>query len=118
MSLPVENTAPVQSQNHGFVRRLEVELEDSWRERRYAAFMRAWITSIALTAAVGFVVPLIMIGVYSFIAFVIIGSEGRGTPNIWSVCLWIGGLAGTTTLLFTIPIMAMRTLQPSPSHRN
>ena len=117
MSLPAGDPAPARSQN-GFVRRLDIELENSWRERRYAAFVRAWITSVALAAATGFVVPLVMIGVYTLIALLIIGSAGRGTPNILSVCMWIGGLAGMITLLFTIPIMALRSLQQNPSHMN
>lgn len=104
------------SEKPGPVRRLDLELEGAWRERRWGAFLRAWITSIALAAAVGFVVPLVMIGVYFLISMVLIRSDNRFAADIWSVCLWIASLAGTFTLMFTLPIMALKSSRGDPAH--
>jgi hypothetical protein len=77
--------------------------------------MRAWITSIVLAAAVGFVVPLIMIGAYILITMVFISSDNRFAADIWSVCGWIASLAGIFTLIFTVPIMAVKASQGEPA---
>ena len=92
---------------------LDAELENAWRERRWASFMRAWITSIALTAAAGFLFPLVMIGFYTLIAMIFV--RDNRSPDILSVCAWIAALAGGITLIFTLPVMALKSFQGSPT---
>ena len=92
---------------------LEAELENAWRQRRWGSFLRAWITSIALTAAAGFLFPLVMIGFYTLIAMIFVRGDNRA-PDILSVCASIAALAGGMTLIFTVPIMALKSLQGSP----
>ena len=101
----------------GLIRRLDLELESAWRERRWGAFMRAWITSIVLAAAAGFVIPLVMIGIYTLISIVLIRSDNRFVADIWGVFLWISGLAGFFTLIFTVPIMALKSSQGGPARQ-
>jgi hypothetical protein len=101
----------------GPVRRLDLELERTWRERRWGAFMRAWIVSIVLAAAAGFVIPMVMIGAYALISIVLIRSDSRFLADLWSVFLWISALAGFFTLIFTVPIMALKASQGDPVRR-
>jgi hypothetical protein len=95
---------------------LDLELESAWRERRWGAFLGAWIMSIALAAAVGFVAPLVMVGVYILISL-LFSLDNRFAADIWSVCLWIASLAGMFTLLFTLPIMALKSSQGDLAHK-
>jgi hypothetical protein len=95
---------------------LELELESAWREGRWGAFLGAWIKSIALAAAVGFVAPLVMVGVYILISL-LFRLDNRFAADLWSVCLWISGLAGFFFLIFTGPIMALKSSQGDPARQ-
>jgi hypothetical protein len=91
------------------------ELESAWRERRWGAFLRAWIASVALAAVAGFVAPLVMVGVYILIS--LLRLDNRFAADLLSVCLWISGLAGFLILIFTMPIMALKSLQGYPARQ-
>lgn len=101
----------------GFVSRLDVELESAWRERRWGSFIRAWVTTVVLAGAAGFLLPLVMIGIYLIISMLVFRAEGKGAPTILSTCTSIGALAGSVALIFTIPIMALKSLQGGPAPR-
>jgi hypothetical protein len=95
----------------GVVGQVDSELNGSWRERRWGSFIRAWIMAVVISAAAGFIVPLVMLGIYTFITAVLMQSDGRGTPDLLSLCASIAALAGTITLIFTVPITALKSLQ-------
>jgi hypothetical protein len=108
VTLPAGSSPP----QTGPITRIEAELEGAWRERRWGAFLRTCVLSIALTAAIGFFIPVIMLGTYTL--FMLIIGTGARIPNLWSVCAWIAGYAGMVTLVMTVPIMALKSLQGGP----
>jgi len=112
MSETTSNLAP--AAKPGFVSGLDLELENSWRERRWGAFVRAWLTAVVTTAVAGFVFPLVMIGIYTLIAMIIFRAEGRGAPPLLTVCASIAGLAGLVALIFTAPMTALKVSQDQP----
>ena len=107
---------PDPSEKPGPIRRLDLELDSAWRERRWGTFLGAWIKSIALAAVVGFVAPLVMVGV-SMLISLLFRLDNRFAADIWTVCLWISGLAGFFTLIFTVPFMALKSSQGDPARQ-
>jgi hypothetical protein len=95
---------------------LDLELDSAWRERRWGAFLGAWIKSIALAAVAGFVAPLVLVGLYILISL-LFRLDNRFAADLWSVCLWISGLAGFFTLIFTVPIMVLKSSQDDPARQ-
>ncbi len=88
----------------GFVTRLDNQLENSWRERRWGSFLRGWVATILVTAAAGFVVSLIMIGTYEVVLNLIFHG-GKGWKELLSICAGIAALAGGSALIFTVPVI-------------
>ena len=111
MSDAAIGSTPAPAKKLGFVGRLDIELESSWRERRWGAFVRAWITTVVVAAAAGFVIPLVMISIYTFVSVVLIRADNKNVPGILNVCSSIAGLTGLLTLIFTVPVMALKSLQ-------
>ena len=107
---------PDPSEKPGPIRRLDLELDSAWHERRWGTFLGAWIKSIALAAVVGFVVPLVMVGVYILFSL-LFRLDNRFAADIWSVCLLISGVAGFLTLIFTVPFMALKSSHGDPARQ-
>jgi len=93
----------------GPITRFEAELDRTWRQRNWGAFMRTWVLSVALTAAAGFLIPLVLLGVYALFMTTFFGTEARGIPNVLSTSGLIGGMAGLVCLIFTLPVTALRS---------
>ena len=107
MSILEAGAPPRAPKAPGPVARLDNELESSWREGRWGSFVRAWIATIILTTVVGFVVTLVMIGVYDLILSVIFHG-GKGWREVLITSLGISAMAGGTAVLFTLPVMLVK----------
>lgn len=88
----------------GLVSRLDSQLENSWRERRWGSFLRGWVATIVVTAAAAFVVSLVMIGTYELVLNLIFHG-GKGWKELLGICAGIAALAGGSALLFTVPVI-------------
>jgi hypothetical protein len=104
---------PVQRKS-GFVSRLDDELENSWRGRRWGSFFRAWAAAIIITAAAGFIVPLIMLGAYETFVSIVFNS-GKGWAQLLRICAGVSAIAGGSALLFTAPVISVKAGQIKPT---
>jgi hypothetical protein len=94
----------------GFVSRLDNQLENSWRERRWGSFLRAWVAAIIVTAAAGFIVSLIMIGTYELILSLIFHG-GKGWKDVLGISSGIAAMAGGSAIIFTLPVIFTKSGQ-------
>lgn len=98
----------------GPITRIEAELDRTWRQRSWGAFLRTWGMSVVITAAAGFLIPLVLLGVYALFITMFFGSDARGLPNVLSTSALIGSMAGVACLIITVPVMAIRASQGGP----
>jgi hypothetical protein len=83
---------------------LDKQLVSTLREGRWGAFLRVWLTSVVVTAAVGFIAPLILIGLVVVVTSLFGGEGAKWAPNLLDICMGIAAMAGGAVLIFTAPI--------------
>jgi hypothetical protein len=91
-------------------------LTHSWQDRKWATFIRVWLTAAVAVTVVAFIVPMLFMYVpgslYNVFA-AIVGAKrfGISFPDIlWNIATPFSALVGAFTLFFTVPAMVLKQL--------
>jgi len=89
-------------------------LEYSWRERRWATFIRIWLMATFWLALMSLLSPFIFlyvpVSIYNGVAFVIGGKilAVSFSDMLWTLAMPLAAMVGLFTLIFTVPVMLLK----------
>jgi len=89
-------------------------LEYSWRERKWATFIRIWLIATFWLTLMTLLSPFIFLyapaSIYNGMAFLIGGHilAVSFSDVLWTLAMPIAATVGLSTLIFTVPVMLLK----------
>ena len=96
-------------------------LQNAWRTRKWATFIRVWLLASVAMVPVTFVmtfillyIPFLVYNVLISVAALIFGGTAKGVGpslgEVFSMAAPLAVMVGLVTLIFTVPVMMLKQL--------